>query len=204
MVLRRILWAALILAAAILYLFDNETVTLAVLVLCIAAPLISGLLLALQPESAGLQLSRDGDTVFLRITNPGRMPLAGFQFIMRAVNQRTELTETRHLEVPLSSKKEVLLPLPISLQHAGRYEIAVEAQGGIDPLSLFRRKMAACKATSVSVILMVNLFPFCQCGIQLMESITTVHSLVLRSKRESERKCSPTVTFFRITKSFWI
>ena len=142
MILRRILWAAIILAAAILYLFDNQTITLAVLVICAAAPLCSGLLLLLHPGHAGLQLCRDGDTITLYLKNPGRLPLAGLQFDLHISNLRTGQDETRHLETSLAQTKPSGLPLPVSLEHAGRYEISVQTRSGTDSFRLFRRKMA--------------------------------------------------------------
>ena len=69
--------------------------------------------------------------------------LSGFQFIATAENQRTGLKEIKHLEASLPGKKTVVLPLPVSLQHAGRYILSAQSERGTDPLHLFRKKMPA-------------------------------------------------------------
>ena len=46
MIKRRIAWSIIIIAAGIAYLFSNETVTLALLIACVAVPLFSAVLLA--------------------------------------------------------------------------------------------------------------------------------------------------------------
>ena len=160
--IRRLIWGLLIAAAALLYLFDNETITLAVLAVCIAAPVGSGLLLLLYPSKVTLELiSEDGrfvrsgsdpaPKVILQVFHPGPFPISGLCFLARFENLRTgEITE-RPLQITAPGRRPIRIPLPGQLVHAGRYEISVRIEEMTDPMRLFVRKAGAQTQLQLSV-----------------------------------------------------
>ena len=81
MLKRRIACILLIISALILYLFDNETVTLALLLALIVMPAVSVGLLALSGRNFRISMERaaqsgENPVVRVRIENPDIIPLA--------------------------------------------------------------------------------------------------------------------------------
>ena len=157
MVKRRITWAIVILFAAILYLFANGTGTLALLAACIAAPLISVLIIMISGRHITITLEKAGEieednSVRIILKNQDMMPVSNVHLNVVCRNLRTGETEnvllTRSLR-PRGKAEEVLTVVP---NHAGRYEVFIESAGVSDPLQLKQRKIPAEDRISITVM----------------------------------------------------
>lgn len=145
---KRITWILIILFAAILYLFANGTGTLALLISCIAAPLISLLIIFVSGRHMTITLDKvdpdsEDQSVRLFLKNHDIMPVSNVVVAVRCRNLRTGETEqidvTKSLR-PKGKAEEIIKVIP---SHAGKYEISIESAGVSDPLQLWQRKIAA-------------------------------------------------------------
>lgn len=147
MLRRRIAWLLIIIAAAVLYLFDNGTPTLALLIACILAPLLSFGLLMLSGRHISIGLERleiaEEYQVRLLISNSDLMPVSDIETQVRCTNLRTgeaeRLAVTRSVR-PKGKSEDIMTITP---GHAGRYEISVESARIYDPLRLWSRNIPA-------------------------------------------------------------
>ncbi len=146
MLKRRIACILLIISALILYIFDNETITLALLAAVIVMPAVSLGLLALSGRNLEVSMERitqPGENPVVRVTieNPDFVPLAAVEAEVVCTNLRTGETDSYIINAnprPRSVKEVDLEMLP---KHAGRYEISVASAVLTDPLQLASREV---------------------------------------------------------------
>ena len=113
MIKRRIACGLLILAALILYFFDNETVTLALLLALIILPAVSIGLLALSGKNLTVRMGDspvvgERPTMRLTIENPGIMPVANAELEVVCENLRTGETDSTVIQVSPEKKNKKL------------------------------------------------------------------------------------------------
>ena len=135
-------WVFVIISALILYLFSNETVTLALLLALIAVLPASFLLLRLSRRSIEVSLSdairTDNKSSFtLTIKNKGWLPIASVEVEVRCENLRTGETDLYHVHRGLMPRKSAELKIEVSPTHAGRYDLSVAAGRMYDPLGIW-------------------------------------------------------------------
>lgn len=148
MIKRRITWILVILFAAILYLFANGTGTLALLAACIAAPLISLLIIAVSGRHLTISLTKEDrlleeNEVKVTLKNHDIMPVSNLHVNVRCRNLRTGEAETVTLTRSLRPKGKIEETLTVVPDHAGKYEVCVESAGVSDPLQLRQRTFKA-------------------------------------------------------------
>ena len=146
MLRRRIACILLIIAALILYLFDNETVTLALLVALIVMPAVSLGMLALSGRDLKISLAaapNTGENPTLRISmeNPNLVPLAAVEVEAICENLRTGETDSCIITDTPRPKGRKDIDLEIMPRNAGRYEISIGSAILSDPLKLHSRKI---------------------------------------------------------------
>ena len=146
MLKRRIACILLIVAALILYLFDNETVTLALLVALIVMPAVSIGMLSLSGRNLKISLAaspNSGETPVIRVSmeNPDLIPLAAVEIEAVCENLRTgEADSCIITDTPRPGGKKDI-DLEIMPRNAGRYKISVASAVVSDPLKLRSRKI---------------------------------------------------------------
>jgi len=148
MVKRRITWILVILFAAVLYLFANGTGTLALLISCIAAPLLSILIIMTSGRHVDFSLdeiSPEAEEHHLRlfIKNKDLMPVSNLKVSVMCRNLRTgeaEIVDVVKSLRPKGRAEEILTVVP---SHAGKYEISIDSAGVADPLQLWTRIIPA-------------------------------------------------------------
>ena len=141
-----IVWVLLILSALILYLFSNDTVTLALLVALIAALPASYALLRLTAGNVEIDLKdaglKDEHRIFeLSFKNKGVIPVASVETMAQCTNLRTGETESFAINKSLGPHAAKTADLEIIPGHAGRYELSVSSAVMRDPLGLWKRKI---------------------------------------------------------------
>ena len=141
-----IVWVLLILSALILYLFSNDTVTLALLVALIAALPASYALLRLTAGNVEIDLKdaglKDEHRIFeLSFKNKGVIPVASVETMAQCTNLRTGETESFAINKSLGPHGTKSADLEIIPGHAGRYELSVSSAVMRDPLGLWNRKI---------------------------------------------------------------
>ncbi len=146
MLKRRIACILLILAALILYLFDNETVTLALLVALIVMPAVSLGMLALSGRDLRVSMEKTtqtGENPVMRVTieNPDLVPLASVEAEVMCENLRTGEADSYVISDAPRPKGRKDIDLEILPKNAGRYKISVASAEITDPLNLFSRKV---------------------------------------------------------------
>lgn len=157
---RRISYILIILSAAILYLFSNETVTLALLVSLIAAPLISLGLMVVSGKNLKLEIEpklvKPGDEVVhryaLKLQNPDLMPVADVMADVVCTNLRTGENEIIPISGHLGPKSKKDVPLEVVPGHAGRYEISIKSPKVRDALGLWSRDLKADSKQYITVL----------------------------------------------------
>lgn len=146
MLKRRIACILLILSALILYIFDNESVTLALLAVLIVMPAASLGLLALSGRNLRISMERDNQVsenpvVRIKIENPGLVPLAAVEAEVACTNLRTGETDSYVIRNTPRPKSTQEIELELMPKHAGRYEVSVASAVLTDPLQLASRKV---------------------------------------------------------------
>ena len=141
-----IVWVLLILSALILYLFSNDTVTLALLVALIAALPASYALLRFTAGNVEMDLKdaglKDEHRIFeLSFKNKGVIPVASVETMAQCTNLRTGETESFAINKSLGPHAAKTADLEIIPGHAGRYELSVSSAVMRDPLGLWKRKI---------------------------------------------------------------
>lgn len=141
-----IVWVLLILSALILYLFSNDTVTLALLVALIAALPASYALLRFTAGNVEIDLKdaglKDEHRIFeLSFKNKGVIPVASVETMAQCTNLRTGETESFAINKSLGPHAAKTADLEIIPGHAGRYELSVSSAVMRDPLGLWKRKI---------------------------------------------------------------
>ena len=145
MLIRRIVCCILIAAAAILYLFSNETVTLALLAVMLILPAASLGLLRFSGRNIDIGLSStepspDKHTVLLTMSNPDLIPVASVDVEVRCINLRTGETDGYTISRALPPRGHSETPLEIIPGHAGRYEVSIASAEIADALGIWSKK----------------------------------------------------------------
>ena len=140
------IWFFVIISALILYLFSNETVTLALLLALIAVLPASFLLLRLNRRSLEVSLSDgirsdDKSTFTLTIKNKGWLPVASAEVEVRCENLRTGETDLYHVHRGLMPRKSTEMKIEVSPTHAGRYDLSVTSGKMYDPLGIWSERI---------------------------------------------------------------
>lgn len=157
MVKKRITWVLIILFAAILYLFANGTGTLALLVSCIAAPLLSVLIIFVSGRHMTIALDKVGpdseeQEIKLILKNHDLMPVSNVVVNVSCTNLRTGETEQVEVTKSLRPKGKAEELLKVVPSHAGKYEISIDSAGVSDPLQLWKRNIKAEDGLHITVM----------------------------------------------------
>ena len=157
MLKRRIACILLILSAFILYIFDNETVTLALLVSLIVMPAASIGLLALSGKHLRYSMERanqdtDKPVIQVNIENPDIIPIASVDSEIKCENLRTGETDSYVISSRPRPKSTQKIQLEVLPEHAGRYCISVASAMLTDPLLLSSREISCQDREYVTVL----------------------------------------------------
>ena len=144
MLKRRIACILLIISALILYFFDNETITLALLAALIVMPAVSLGMLALSGRDLTVVMEKAPQTgenpaIRVSIENPNIVPLASVEVEVACENLRTGEVDTQIITDTPRPKGRKDIILEIIPRNAGRYKIAVSSAEIRDPLRLASR-----------------------------------------------------------------
>lgn len=157
MLKRRIACILLIVSALILYFFDNESVTLALLLALIVMPAVSVGLLALSGRNFRISMKRTtqpDENPVVRVTteNPDFIPLAAVEAEVVCTNLRTGETDSYMIRNTPRPKSTQSVDLEILPRNAGRYEIAVSSAVLTDPLQLSSRQVACSDREYITIM----------------------------------------------------
>ena len=157
MLKRRIACILLIIAAMILYFFDNEPVTLALLLALVVMPAVSIGLLALSGRNFAIAMERtaqegENPVVKVRIENPDLVPLASVEAEVVCTNLRTGEADSYVIRNTPRPKSTQEINLEIMPNNAGRYEIAVSSAMLTDPLGLSSRQVVCSDREYVTIM----------------------------------------------------
>ncbi len=152
-----IAWVILVISALILYLFSNGSVTLALLVALIAAPLLSYAILRLTRGNAVLTLKEaeapaEPGTFILSMENKGVLPVPSVEAKAVCVNLRTGETDSFDIKRGLGPHKKQDIVLQVEPEHAGRYEVTVSSAVIRDPLGLWSYKTGFNEHVGVTIM----------------------------------------------------
>ena len=139
-------WICIILASAVLYLFDNGTATLMIMAVCIASPLVSGLLLLLEGSRVSLSVKeadQPESPIEIAVYNRGVFPVSMAELTIRTYNRRTEKERREVLYMNLPAGKKTRCALPDAATHAGIYDIQAGEFAIYDVLHLWKRRLPA-------------------------------------------------------------
>ena len=157
MLKRRIACILLIISALILYFFDNESVTLALLLALIVMPAVSVGLLALSGRNFRISMKRTtqpDENPVVRVTteNPDFIPLAAVEAEVVCTNLRTGEADSYMIRNTPRPKSTQTVDLEILPKNAGRYEIEVSSAVLTDPLQLSSRQVACSDREYITIM----------------------------------------------------
>lgn len=157
MLKRRIACILLIISALILYFFDNETITLALLAVLLVVPAASIGLLALSGRNLRISMERtsqpsENPVVRVRIENPDFVPLAAVEAEVTCTNLRTGEADSYYIRNTPRPKSTQEFDLEVLPKHAGRYEIAVTSALLTDPLQLSSKNIVCSDRQYVTIM----------------------------------------------------
>ena len=155
--LKRLLWIAAVLLAAILYLFENNAGTLTVLVGVLVAPVFG--LIPLAGKGIDVQIAIDpaqekGKTATGRITVTNRcwLPKPRLRLTLSCRNLRTAETTDAKLELSLLPKQKRQVAYDLDCPHCGKIRIEVCDAVFSDVFGLFSRKLQNRCGTEFTVL----------------------------------------------------
>lgn len=145
---RRLLWLAAALLAAVLYLFENNGGTLALLVCLLLLAPAGALTLAGKVPGAELILPPSGEKGrqaegILRLRNPTILPRGRVVLTLGSRNLRTGEETRCPVETGLGPRETLELPFTLDCAYCGRVEVSVKELCVMDPLGLFARPVPA-------------------------------------------------------------
>ncbi len=176
---KRIAWGIIIICAAILYLFDNGTVTLALLICTVLVPLASIVLLLIFGKKVRVQLeTKDDSAGELRVTKAGHLPLGEVCAIVRCENLRTGQCDQAEIRTP-ADRSERCVPLELNKPHAGKHEISLISGTLSDALGLIRCSIQTEGTSGITVY--PEVFP-------IHASLSSSSAVMLESDRYSDRR----------------
>ena len=150
-------WGFLILFAVILYLFSNETVTLALLVSLIIALPVSFLLLRYTAGNVGLAIgdsstSEEKSSFTVTLTNKGMLPVASVDLELRCANLRVGDSDVCNISRSLKPRGSSEITVDVKPAHAGRYELSVASAAVTDPLGVWRKPLKKIESKYITVM----------------------------------------------------
>lgn len=150
-------WGLLILFAVILYLFSNETVTLALLVSLIIALPVSFLLLRYTAGNVDLAISdsstsEEKNSFTVTLTNKGMLPVASVDLELRCANLRVGDSDVCSISRSLMPRGSSEITVDVKPAHAGRYELSVASAVVTDPLGVWRKPLKQVESKYVTVM----------------------------------------------------
>ena len=150
-------WGLLILFAAVLYLFSNETVTLALLVSLIIALPVSFLLLRYTAGNVELAISEsdtssDKNSFTVSLTNKGLLPVASVDLELSCANLRVGDSDILSISRSLMPRGRSEFPVEVKPGHAGRYELSVASAYVTDPLGIWKRPVGHGESRYITVL----------------------------------------------------
>ena len=144
---RLIAWILLIIFAFILWFFDNESVTLALLITLAAVLPLSFAMLRLTSGKLSVSVeektsSGNVHTFALVLMNKGLLPIPSASCEVRCVNLRTGETDTYSINESILPRKTKEIAMELAPVHAGRYVISVDSVVIKDPLGIFSKPVS--------------------------------------------------------------
>lgn len=161
MLRRRIACILLILSALILYFFDNESITLALLAALVVMPAVSLGMLALSGRDLRVSLesmpqTTENPAVRISIENPDIVPVSSVETEVVCENLRTGETDSYVINDTPRPKGRKDIDFEVLPKHAGRYRISVSSAEISDPLKLYSRKVSC--SDSMFLTIMPDIF----------------------------------------------
>ena len=143
----KIAWLILIICALVMYLFSNESVTLAVFIMLIAAAPASFAMLRLTANRLEISIneetpSADKRAFVLKFKNKGLLPIASVETEAVCTNLRTGEADSYLINRSLMPRGSREVTLEVTPSHAGRYELTVGSAVIRDPLGLWERPVS--------------------------------------------------------------
>ena len=150
-------WGLLILFAVILYLFSNETVTLALLISLIIALPVSFLLLRYTAGNVDLAIgdssaSEEKNSFTVTLTNKGMLPVASVDLELRCANLRVGDSDVCSFSRSLMPRGSSEITVDVKPAHAGRYELSVASAVVTDPLGVWKKPLKQVESKYVTVM----------------------------------------------------
>ena len=150
-------WGLLILFAIILYLFSNETVTLALLVALIIALPVSFFLLRYTAGKVEVSLedkliSAEKSSFILKLHNRGLLPVPSVGMELFCGNLRVGDSDIYTVSRSLMPRGTVEIPVDVKPGHPGRYELTVSAAVVTDALGVWKRQIACRDSRYLTVL----------------------------------------------------
>ena len=139
-------WGLMILFALILYLFSNETVTLALLVSLIIALPVSFLLLRFTAGKVELDISdklisAEKSSFCMILKNNGILPVPSVDVELRCENLRIGDSDNYTVSRGLMPRGSDEITIDVQPSHAGVYRLSVESATICDPLGIWTKKL---------------------------------------------------------------
>jgi len=155
----RLAYAAILLAALGLYLFENGAGTRVLLVFLLVLPLVSALVLYLPRGAAAAALAlpaslRRGAEAAgtLTVKNTGALPLWRWRAVLTLENRMTGERSSVSCGGFLAARAERTLPLTLCAAHCGALAVSLDALSALDPLGLFSRPLRVSARASVPIL----------------------------------------------------
>ena len=150
-------WGLLILFAVILYLFSNETVTLALLIALIIALPVSFLLLRFTSGNVEVAISdklisAEKSSFVLTLRNKGILPVASVDLELSCENLRIGDSDIYSVSRSLMPRGTSEVSVDIKPSHAGRYALIVSSASVTDPLGIWKKKINCSGARYLTVL----------------------------------------------------
>ncbi len=149
MLKRRIIWGGCVLLSLVLFLFDNNDGTLALLLTVALVPALSGLsLLLFKPVvSAALEVPErlergEGEPCTLVLTNRGILPVVLVDCSVEIQNHLTGERGALPLSVALMGREPARTPIRLVVEHCGAVTVRLVRPAAQDPFGLFSRPLA--------------------------------------------------------------
>ena len=147
----------MILFAVILYLFSNETVTLALLIALIIALPVSFLLLRFTSGNVEVAISdklisAEKSSFVLTLRNKGILPVASVDLELSCENLRIGDSDIYSVSRSLMPRGTSEVSVDIKPSHAGRYALIVSSASVTDPLGIWKKKINCSGARYLTVL----------------------------------------------------
>lgn len=148
MLKNRVFYILLLTMAAMLYIFTNTYYTLTILGLCVAAPVISLILMLFSRHSLSIDLTvpataeKKNAVITYTFENSGRMPAARVTFRIQLENQMTGALKERKVNVTVGSREKVEAQLSLQNSKVGTVLIRTGKVRVYDAFGLFAFRKA--------------------------------------------------------------